>query len=100
MGRNDKEWIAIASIIYVIILLALQCLQTARGGLVTLYAIIAMVTICQALHQSLSRRIWAVIATLLAILLLLQDHQRRHADHLQYSGDANSFHLHEAQKII
>jgi hypothetical protein len=56
-------------------ILVVESLLAMPGERVTLYALIAAITVLPALYSSRSRRIWSVIVTVLVLGLLIWDHQ-------------------------
>jgi hypothetical protein len=75
MCKSDTEWLAVASCLFIIAMLVILAVLSTPGEFVTLYAIIGVLTILPALYQSRARRIWAVVTTLIVILLIIWDHQ-------------------------
>ncbi len=75
MCKADEKWLPIATLIFLISVCVVELLLAVDGACVTFYAIIAACSILPALYKSRVRRIWAVVATLFVLTLLIWDHQ-------------------------
>jgi D-alanyl-lipoteichoic acid acyltransferase DltB (MBOAT superfamily) len=91
MNSSDRGWVVVASILFVIALLIVAGLLAAPGECVSIYAILAIVTILPALSRSQYKRIWATIATLIVLMLLIRDDQSGR----QFRFQATSEHIPE-----
>jgi hypothetical protein len=75
MHVSDKDWLIGASCVFVLLMLVVEALLASAGERVTVYAMIAALTLLPALYSSRARRIWGVIATLVVLGRLTCDHQ-------------------------
>lgn len=76
VSQPDKEWIVAATCVFVIVLLTVAALMASPGECVTIYAIIASLTLLTGLQASRVRRVWALIATLWVLALLVRDNEK------------------------
>jgi hypothetical protein len=75
MSDLDKRWLLVSSLMFLVVVPLFESLMVRPGERVTIYAVIAAITVLQALHSSRTRRIWAVLATLLILGRLVWDNE-------------------------
>jgi hypothetical protein len=75
MDQKDAHWVLNASLVFLIAILLVLLMPTAPGMRVTFYAVIAAVAVAPALYRSAARRSWSVAAVIVALSLIIWDHQ-------------------------
>ncbi len=77
ISNPELPWLLCATLAFLVVILLVELLLSWPGDRVTLYALIAAVTLLPALLASRQKRIWAVVVTIIVLGRLIWDDQQR-----------------------